>query len=146
MITTSNFARSGRNPNAVAISIGVPRGWFGRRYFKLAPPRTMLHASKEEFDNFFYQKLSELDAKQVYNEIVTNFGPDSILLCWESPNIRCHRRIVAEWFESELGIVVPEFGFDRSAIIPYSEMLDKGEKPVEKPVKKEEKIEQLSLF
>ena len=104
----------------------------------------MLHASKEEFDNFFYEKLSKLDAKQVYNEIVSNFGEDAVLLCWESPNIRCHRRIVAEWFEKELGIVVPEFGFERSAIIPYSEMMDKGEKPVKK--EPEKKIEQPSLF
>ena len=44
MITTSNFARNGNNPNAVAISIGVPRGWKGRRYFKLAPSREMLEA------------------------------------------------------------------------------------------------------
>ena len=137
MISTSNFARCGKNPDAVAISIGVPPKWKGRRYLNLAPPREMLHVSKEEFDNFFYNKLSGMDARQVYDEIVSKFGSNAILLCWESPNIRCHRRIVAEWFETELGIVVPEFGFERSAIIPYKEMLDKGEKPAPKPVVKE---------
>lgn len=131
MITTSNFARSGKDRNAVAISIGLPRGWYGRRYLKLAPPRDMLHASKEDFDAFYFSKLEAMDAQQVYDEIVASFGGDAILLCWEAPNIRCHRRIVAEWFETKLGIVVPEFGFERSAIKPYAQMLRKGEKPVD---------------
>lgn len=131
MITTSNFARSGKNKNAVAISIGVPRGWYGKRYIDLAPPRTMLNASKEEFDSFFYNKLSNMDAGKTYEEIINLFGEDAILLCWESPNIRCHRRIVAEWFETKLGIVVPEFGFERFMIKPYAQMLRKGEKPVD---------------
>ena len=138
MITTSNFARNGNNPNAVAISIGVPRGWKGRRYFKLAPSREMLNVSKEEFDAYFYQKLSELDAREVYNEIVEKFGENAVLLCWESPNIRCHRRMVAEWFEEELEITVPELGFERKEIKPYSEMLRKGEKP--SPVKMQEEL------
>ena len=141
MISTSNFARCGKNPNAVAISIGVPPRWVGKRYIKLAPPRSMLHASKEDFDNFFYNKLSEMDAKSVYDEIVKNYGENAILLCWESPNIRCHRRIVAEWFEEKLGIIVPEFGFERDAIKPYKDMLRKGEKPLAK-----EKLAEPSLF
>lgn len=29
------------------------------------------------------------------------------------PGQQCHRRNVAEWFEHELGIVVPELGVDR---------------------------------
>ena len=39
MIFTSNFKIAGRLPQAVAISLGVPRGWQGRRYKALAPPR-----------------------------------------------------------------------------------------------------------
>ena len=141
MISTSNFARCGRNPNAVAISSGYPKGWYGRKFQKLAPAHNMLKAGKEDFDKYYYARLAELDARKVYDEIVGRFGQDAILLCWESPNIRCHRRIVAEWFETELGIVVPEFGFERGKIIPYSEMLDKGEKPVPK-----KEAVQLALF
>lgn len=141
MITTSNFARCGKNPNAVAISIGCPKGWYGKKFQKLAPAYNMLKASKTDYDNYYYAKLAKMNAREVYDEIVENFGQDAILLCWESPNIRCHRRIVAEWFETELGIIVPEFGFERGAIKPYSEMLDKGEKPVRKP-----KVEEPTLF
>ena len=38
MIFTSNFKIAGRLPQAVAISLGVPRGWRGRRDNALAPP------------------------------------------------------------------------------------------------------------
>lgn len=131
MITTSNFARSGKNPNAVAISIGVPKWWYGKKFHRLAPYYNTLHASKEEFDKSYHDKLANMDAKQVYDEIVREFGEDAVLLCWEDPNIRCHRRIVAEWFETELGITVPELGFGRSEIKPYAEMLDKGEEHFE---------------
>ena len=40
-------------------------------------------------------------------------GPvEAILLCWEPPGAFCHRRLVAEWLERSLGIVVPELGFE----------------------------------
>ena len=31
--------------------------------------------------------------------VAEELGPDAILLCWESFNVRCHRRLVAEWLE-----------------------------------------------
>jgi len=37
-------------------------------------------------------------------------GEDAILLCWENSGVFCHRRLVAEWFEEELGVSVPEVG------------------------------------
>jgi len=40
-------------------------------------------------------------------------GPvEAILLCWEPPGAFCHRRLVAAWLETALGIVVPELGFE----------------------------------
>jgi predicted RNase H-like nuclease len=48
MITTSNFAKSGKDPDAVAISQGVPRFYKGRRYMPLAPPRWLLKAKDPE--------------------------------------------------------------------------------------------------
>ena len=68
MITTSNFARSGSNPNAVAISVGVPKNWIGNRYWRLAPAFNTLQAGKEEFDSSYYKRLSELNAKEVYDD------------------------------------------------------------------------------
>jgi hypothetical protein len=38
MITTSNFAKSGKHPDAVAIGQGVPRVYRVKRYMPLASP------------------------------------------------------------------------------------------------------------
>jgi Domain of unknown function DUF488 len=133
MITTSNFARSSKDPNAVAISQGVPRRYKGRRYITLAPPRWLLNAKDPElFDREYRKQLDALDAKQVAEEL----GPNAILLCWESFNARCHRRFVAEWLEEKLGIVVPELDHDRSESVPFNNQSSKWEtemKPQHEP-------------
>ena len=66
----------------------------------LAPPRWLLKTKDPElFDREYRKQLDSLDARQVAEEL----GPEAILLCWESFNIRCHRRLVAEWLEEKLG-------------------------------------------
>jgi hypothetical protein len=50
--------------------------------------------------------LSKLDPARVYSDL----GEDAVLLCWERPGAFCHRRLVAEWFEENLGVLVPEVG------------------------------------
>jgi len=88
----------------------------------LAPPRWLLKTKDPElFDREYRKQLDSLDAKQVAEDP----GPDAILLCWESFNVRCHRRLVAEWLEEELGIVVPELGRQRDESIPFSEQHSK---------------------
>jgi len=122
MITTSNFASSASHPDAVAISRGVPQFYKGRRYVALAPPRWLLKAKDPElFDGEYRKQLAALDARQVAEEL----GPNSILLCWESFNVRCHRRLVAEWLEEKLGIVVPEVDHERSESLPFSQQPSK---------------------
>ena len=133
MITTSNFGKSAKHPDAVAISQGMPRLYAGKRYMPLAPPRWLLKAKDSElFDREYLKQLDSLDAKQVVEEL----GPNAILLCWESFNFRCHRRLVAEWLEEKLGIVVPELGHERSESMPFSEQpskWDKEPKPQREP-------------
>ena len=131
MITTSNFAKSAKHANAVAISQGVPRWYKGRRYMPLAPPRWLLKAKDLElFDREYRKQLESLRARQVAGDL----GPDAILLCWESFNVRCHRRLVAEWLEEKLGIVVPELDHERSESIPFSEQPSKWDnEPMPEP-------------
>jgi len=122
MITTSNFARSSKHADAVAISQGVPRWYKGRRYMRLAPPRSLLKAKDPElFDREYRKQLEALDAKQV----AADLGPNAILLCWESFNVRCHRRLVAEWLEEKLRIIVPELDHERSESVPFAEQPSK---------------------
>jgi len=88
----------------------------------LAPPRSLLNAKDPElFDREYRKQLEALDAKQV----AVDLGPDAILLCWESFNVRCHRRLVAEWLEEKLGITVPELHHERKESIPFCEQLSK---------------------
>ena len=95
----------------------------------LAPPAWLLKAKDPElFDREYRKQLDSLDAKQVTEEL----GPNAILLCWESFNVRCHRRLVAEWLEEKLGIVVPEHEHERAESIPFSEQRSKWDtKPIE---------------
>ena len=118
---TSNFARIRRFPpelRPVAISIGIPHWYKGARELRLAPTRESLPWPRERFDPFYNSIVAALDPEALYAEL----GDNAVLLCWESPNVWCHRRRVAEWFGDALGIVVPEFGFERCEVLPYSEM------------------------
>lgn len=104
---TSNYARSSNDPNAVAISQGIPRWYKGRRYMKLAPSWDLIKIKDQNiYRRLYYEEvLSKLDPHQVYEDLG---GPDAIMLCWESPGKFCHRRIVAEWMGNALGITIDE--------------------------------------
>lgn len=122
MIQTSYFAMAGRDENAVAISQGVPWWYKGKRMLELAPSRAMLNDVKRtgdsaRFDEAMAALLDKLDAEK----IVKALGDNAILLCWEGYNVRCHRRMVAEWLEAKLGIAVPELGHARKESIPYQD-------------------------
>ncbi|AET65437.1 hypothetical protein Mhar_2081 [Methanothrix harundinacea 6Ac] len=99
---TSNFARSGSDPRAVAISRTQPRGWTGRAYEPLAPPWRLLAAAKSgaiDEDEYIRRYRSEVLSKLDHATVYADLGEDAILLCWERAGAFCHRRLVAEWFE-----------------------------------------------
>ena len=108
----------------IAISIGLPRWFKGRRVTDLAPSWAMLKLSPEEYDARYDRILTKLDPKEIAKEI----GDKGVMLCWEKPGEpgqswdRCHRRRVAEWLEAALGIVISEFGFEREDVPAYSNM------------------------
>jgi hypothetical protein len=107
---TSYYARNAKNPNAVSIAGKCPDFFNGREYKKLAPKFWFFMKYKNDGDKDFYTEqyykevLSRLDPKQVYEEL----GENAVLLCYERPNSFCHRHIVADWLEKELGIKVKE--------------------------------------
>ncbi len=104
MIWTSCFQIAGREPNAVAISRGIPLGWRGRRYLNLAPTWAMLKMSSEDYLIEYNKILARLDPAKVADEL-----DGSILLCWEQPGQLCHRGYVEAWLEWSLGIEVLEW-------------------------------------
>ncbi|MEW6657187.1 MAG: hypothetical protein AB1424_00875 [Thermodesulfobacteriota bacterium] len=108
MIFTSSFKIAGHLPQAVAISLGVPRGWRGARYLVLAPPRALIKIMdpKTFIPLYRAQVLDRLDP----HKIIRDLGGDNFLmLCWEDPGVFCHRRVVAVWMEKATGIKVEEF-------------------------------------
>jgi hypothetical protein len=111
---TSNFAKSGRDPNAVAICVSPPMGWRGRRYPALAPRRDMLHLPWPVYVQEYQRTLAGLNAAQV----VADLGPDAVLLCFERDRAECHRRLVAEWIEAETGVKVPELEVTKPEAAP----------------------------
>lgn len=88
----------------VAISVGIPVWYKGRRELRLAPTRKMLTMPAAKYDPLFAAILAKLDPAQLAHDL----GDNAVLLCWEKPGERCHRRLVADWFEQHLGLVVPE--------------------------------------
>jgi len=101
---TGYYAKHGSKPNAVAISVGVPVWFGGREYPALAPEREWLDLPPAEYTPLYEGRLAALDAAQV----VEDLGDGAIMLCWERPHQFCHRRLVADWIETETGIIVPE--------------------------------------
>jgi hypothetical protein len=119
---TSNFKKSGDDPNSIGISLGVPLSYHGQRYPALHPTRAMLKIKDHEQYRAAYQAgiLDQLDAADVWSELHA-MTESPILLCWEKANEFCHRRIVAEWLELHLGVIIPELGFDREKCLPAME-------------------------
>lgn len=120
---TSNYANLSliKPPmSPVSISRGKPRwkgGWrghlpagvVGKEDMRLAPSWAALKSDDDTYDRAFAAILRGLDPAAVYREL----GEDAVLLCFCPPGQYCHRRLVAEWFEASLGVIVPELGVDR---------------------------------
>lgn len=114
-IYTSNFNISGKDKNAVAISIGIPKWYNGRRYMLLAPTWEMVnkHKTGEMTNKSYIIRYNKILSKLNLNAVLKAFPSGSILLCWEKPGDFCHRRLVAKWIEKETGMVVPELSEQR---------------------------------
>ncbi|MCL6444615.1 MAG: hypothetical protein K6T83_14375, partial [Alicyclobacillus sp.] len=66
---TSNFANVRRIPEGlypVAISIGIPKWYQGRRDQRLAPTWYILRQPRERYDEMMWARLKKLDARKVY--------------------------------------------------------------------------------
>jgi len=109
VIYTSNYATSGDDPCAVAISRSVPDWFKGPRYAPLAPSHSMLKMKAADFRRSYAAQLDALDAAKVAQEI-----DGKILLCYEPAGRFCHRRMVSVWLQAH-GITSIEIGRARPA-------------------------------
>ena len=99
----------------VSIAGKAPAFYTGIQYKVFAPTWDIFSKWKNgSIDNFGYTELfkqnvlSKIDKNSVIQSF-SKFGGDIVLLCYEKSGDFCHRHIVADWIESELGIRVDEF-------------------------------------
>ena len=102
----------------VSISGKCPDWYSGHEFKVLAPKYHFFRKYKNwEIDEKEYTRcfrnevLSKHYAPDLFEEITEKFGKKNreiVLLCYEKPKQFCHRRLVADWFETELKISVPE--------------------------------------
>ncbi|MDL2283973.1 DUF488 domain-containing protein [Oxalobacter sp. OttesenSCG-928-P03] len=114
MKTSSYFTYSG--PGRIGISMTVPDHLAdGLIMFRaLAPKIWFKGADINVYHHHYFQMLSELDPMATWKKLHDLAGDhEPVLLCWEKPPFDecnfCHRRLVAQWFENELGAIVPEW-------------------------------------
>jgi hypothetical protein len=115
-LKTSYFAKY-RGENGISIARKSPNGFAGQKFPALFPSWELINMAKEgkleEYQKAYLKKLSYLDVAKVYETLFALTDGEPVLLCWEKPGKFCHRRIVAEWFEKELGIKVKEMEYDK---------------------------------
>jgi hypothetical protein len=118
-INTSYYANLKKITSVpIGISSRMPEWYKGEIYTTLAPPTELVLAyksgridSKKYTAIFNSDVLGELDASAIVAEL-QSLGESVTLLCYEKAGEFCHRRLVATWLESELGIKVPELGYE----------------------------------
>lgn len=121
MIYTGYFAKvkvyeeEGLQPISIA---GKADFFKGPRFPSFAPRFEMFQRWKKGvIDNIGYttefrKHLNTLD-KDAVRRFLTSFDKDIVLLCFEKPGEFCHRHIVADWIEENLGICVEEFNTNK---------------------------------
>lgn len=108
-MNTSYFAKY-KGENGVSIAKGTPIWFKGGIYKPLCPPWSLINKYKSDGDKDYYIKryyeivLKNLDPIKVYNDL----GSEAVLMCWEKSGDFCHRHIVAEWLEKNIGITIKE--------------------------------------
>lgn len=113
-IYTGNFANIKKYTTLglFPISIAISARYFnGTVYRPLNPDKSFLNDQEIDYIPKYNQKLKKLYIKDVLKDIETlSNGKDVVLLCHESAGTFCHRRLVAEWIQQEVGIEVKELG------------------------------------
>lgn len=123
---TSNFANNQHhNLKGISISRYPPtrQGFKGPEFPPLFPDAGLLKDYKngllnwEQYQVRYRQQIDLLKVEETYSRLcqiaVDNGADEPVLLCFESARTLdtqpCHRRLVAQWFEQELKIQVPEW-------------------------------------
>jgi hypothetical protein len=102
-------------PGRISIARFAPRNTpAGFRIYKpLAPGKWFNSVPEDVYRELYFDQLALLDSTAVVAKLhELAAGAEPVLLCYEKPPFHasnwCHRRMVAEWLKTELGLIVPE--------------------------------------
>ncbi len=110
----------------ISVARWAPSHFTGLHYPDLAPGHWFKSLPFGRYqERYEAEMLGRWDAHKVWDDLQRlAHGLEPVLLCWELAPLEgidagvfgpeagrwCHRRIVADWFFDELGVVVPEIG------------------------------------
>lgn len=106
-IRTSYFALYRSREGGVSIALKTPDRFPGEIITELQPTWEILSSYKSSNDpnkelifknRYIDNVLSKLDAREIAEKL-----NNKVLLCWEKSSSFCHRHIVTEWLEDNLG-------------------------------------------
>ena len=129
-IYTSCFPRSFKIPrhvHQVSIALKEPEWWKPPKKLRCDPlliKGWMFKLEGAKFTRAYLREVAKYDARKVVDALPEG---DVVLMCWEAPNIGCHRRDAAEWLEGQLGIEVTEWGYARGAVMESRLMPEKAD-------------------
>jgi uncharacterized protein YeaO (DUF488 family) len=125
-LSTSRYQAKDLIEQSGALAVGITRrpprwklAYPTVRVMELAPSSVLLaelragQIGDDEFDRRYLAHLDSLGVVQVGTLLATaTGGEDAILLCYENvgQGERCHRRVLAQWWEDQAGETVPELG------------------------------------
>ena len=112
---TSYFNNVKNNTQVVSIAVSQPKYLSNVNVFSLLAPRYKLLSdfrkeliSQDDYVCEYNYYLSKLDPQIVWDSL-HEFSSDPIICCHCSVKYFCHRHLVAEWFEENLDVVIPEY-------------------------------------
>lgn len=139
IIGTSSYDKA-KSGNLVSITGDGGAAWnyFGSYYKRLAPRLVTYERyveglknlgnikDKDEYQayrnyieyeyikSYYETRLLNMNVYELLETLYKKFGKDIILLCHESINEFCHRRVLADYIELETEIYIPEVSVDDS--------------------------------
>lgn len=121
-IMKTSYFSSYKGNNGVSIALFPPKGYNGRECKLLAPSRELLdwwrftgktgREKEEGYKRGYWELIKYLDPKAIFESL----DKDAVLLCYEKPGDFCHRRLVAKWLETKIGIKIPEIHKEKKAV------------------------------
>jgi len=112
-IYTSNYARKGADSKSIAISVGLPEWYAGKRNKDLAPTWEIVRGiQRGQIDIAVYESvyLQLLENRNVDPyELIEELPNNTFLLCYEKPTDFCHRHTLATWVFNNTGFQIEEW-------------------------------------